>query len=436
MDKESRALRHVFAAEHSAKQPSLIASVQPRALKKIAIVGGGLMGAGIAGACLSAGYRVSVIERNSEAADAAMNRVAGIVAGALRRGKIDQSQHDARLEALSVHASYDGASGADLVIEAVFEDLEVKKQVFASLSDVVSRDTILATNTSYLDPREIFSSTPALERCIGLHFFSPAHIMRLMEIIHLPETARETLASGFDFAKRLGKVGVLSGICTGFIGNRMLAAYRRAAEYMLADGALPQDIDGAMRAFGMAMGPFQAQDMSGLQIAEANRRRQDATRDVAERYVTISDQLCASGRLGQSTGLGWYRYEPGDKTPQTDQYVTEIIQAYSEENGITRRQFLDTEIQDQLLAVLANEGARIVEEGIAEDEGSVDVVKIHGYGFPRWRGGPMHMAAEMGEARIIKALDALEHASPGSWKRAKRFNLEASPRALSGGFEQ
>ena len=422
MDKESRALRHVFAAEHSVKQPSLIASVQPRDLKKIAIMGGGLMGAGIAGACLSAGYRISVIERNSEAATAAMNRVAGIVAGALRRGKIDQSQHDARLESLSVHASYEEASGSDLVIEAVFEDLEVKQQVFASLSDVVSRDTILATNTSYLDPREIFSSTPRLERCIGLHFFSPAHIMRLMEIIHLPETARETLASGFDFAKHLGKVGVLSGICTGFIGNRMLAAYRRAAEYMLADGALPQDIDGAMRAFGMAMGPFQAQDMSGLQIAEANRRRQDATRDVAERYVTISDQLCASGRLGQSTGLGWYRYEPGDKTPQTDQYVTEIIQAYSQENGITRRHFPDTEIQDQLLAVLANEGARIVEEGIAQDEGSVDVVKIHGYGFPRWRGGPMYMAAEMGEARIIKALDALEHASPGSWKRAKKFS--------------
>ncbi len=422
MDKESRALRHVFLAEQAVKQPSLITSVQPRDLKKIAIVGGGLMGAGIAGACLSAGYRISVIERNSEAATAAVNRVTGIVAGALRRGKIDQSQHDARLESLSVHASYEGASGADLVIEAVFEDLEVKQQVFASLSDVVSKDTILATNTSYLDPREIFSSTPRLERCIGLHFFSPAHIMRLMEIIHLPETARETLASGFDFAKRLGKVGVLSGICTGFIGNRMLAAYRRAAEYMLADGALPQDIDEAMRGFGMAMGPFQAQDMSGLQIAEANRRRQDATRDVAERYVSISDQLCASGRLGQSTGLGWYRYEPGNKTPQTDQYVTEIIQAYSEENGITRRHFPDTEIQDHLLAVLANEGARIIEEGIAEDEGSVDVVKIHGYGFPRWRGGPMHMAAEMGEARIIKALDALEHASPASWKRAKKFS--------------
>ena len=418
---ESKALRHAFFSERAVAQPALIKGARPSDLKRIAVVGGGLMGAGIAGACLAAGYRVAVIERNEDAANAARERVATIVAGALKRGQVNQVHHDAQLASLSVHGNYDGAAHADLAIEAVFEDAKVKRDVFVALAAALSNDTVLATNTSYLDPRDIFMGIPSLERCIGLHFFSPAHIMRLMEIVHLPQTTAETVATGFDFAKRLRKVAVLSGICEGFIGNRMLAAYRRAAEYMLADGALPQEVDAAMRAFGMAMGPFQAQDMSGLQIAEANRRRQDATRNPAERYVTISDQLCAKERLGQRSGKGWYSYDAGEKTPNIDPEVTALIEAFSAEQGISRRSFSQSEIQDQLVAVLANEGARIVEEGIAESAGAVDVVKIHGYGFPRWRGGPMQTAAAMGEARVKRALDALDQASPNSWKRATRF---------------
>jgi 3-hydroxyacyl-CoA dehydrogenase len=418
---ESRALRHSFFAERAVAKPGDIEGGTPRDIQRIALVGGGLMGAGIAAACLSAGLTVTIIERDDTAAEAAQERVAGLIAGALKRGKIDQVKHDAQLSAFSAKVGYDAAKDADLAIEAVFEDVEVKKAVFGELASVMAPDAILATNTSYLDPRDIFAGIDNPARCLGLHFFSPAHIMKLLEVVKLPETSKDTLATAFALAKRLRKVAVLSGICDGFIGNRMLAAYRRAAEYMLADGALPAQIDAAMRDFGMAMGPFEAQDMSGLQIAEANRRRQDATRPATERYVTISDQLCATGRLGIRTGKGWYAYEVGSRTPVEDSAVTEIIARYSADNGITRRDYSHAEIQTQLLAVLANEGARIVEEGIAETDAAVDVVKLHGYGFPRWRGGPMHAAETAGEDAIRAALDALDHQSPGSWTRAKRF---------------
>ncbi|MEM8822529.1 MAG: FAD-dependent oxidoreductase [Pseudomonadota bacterium] len=418
---ESVALRHIFFAERAVAKPAALGDARPRPVERVAIVGGGLMGAGIAGACLAAGLDVAIIERDAAAADAAEGRVRALIDGALKRGKIDAAGYAAQCAALTTHDSYGGAAGADLAIEAVFEDVAVKQAAFSELAQVLPQEAILATNTSYLDPRDIFDGIPHPDRCIGLHFFSPAHIMRLLEVIRLPETAPETLATGFALAKRLKKVAVLSGICDGFIGNRMLAAYRRAAEYMLADGALPQEVDQAMRAWGMAMGPFEAQDMAGLQIAEANRRRQDATRDPAERYVPISDRLCAAGRYGQRTGRGWYRYVEGSKTPAPDAEVTAMIEAYSAEAGITRRRFAAEDIQTQLLAILANEGAGIVEEGIAESDAAVDVVKVHGYGFPRWRGGPLHAASRLGDPAIREALDALEAASPGAWHRAQRY---------------
>jgi len=418
---ESRALRHAFFAERAVAQPAEIAGATSKDIANIAIVGGGLMGAGIAVACLSAGYRVSIIERDQNAAKAAQERVHGLIAGALKRGKIDQAKHDAQIAAFTADVGYDVAKDADLAIEAVFEDVDVKKAAFAGLAEVMARDAILATNTSYLDPRDIFAGINNPSRCIGLHFFSPAHIMKLLEVVKLPETSKDTLATGFALGKRLRKVSVMSGICDGFIGNRMLAAYRRAAEYMLADGATPKQIDDAMRAFGMAMGPFEAQDMGGLQIAEANRRRQDATRPATERYVTISDQLCVLGRLGQRAGKGWYVYAKDDRKPKVDPVVTDLITRYSDEAGISRQPFTQDQIQSQLLAVLANEGARIVEEGIADNDAAVDMVKLHGYGFPRWRGGPMFAAQTAGDPAIRTALDALEARSPGSWVRAKRY---------------
>lgn len=418
---ESRALRHAFFAERAASQPAEIAGAAPQDITRIAIVGGGLMGAGISAACLGAGFHVTIIERDEDAATAAQGRVHGIVTGALKRGKVDQAKHDAQLAAFTARVGYERAKTADLAIEAVFEDVAVKKEAFQNLASVMRKDAILATNTSYLDPRDIFEGIENPGRCIGLHFFSPAHIMKLLEVVKLPGTSQETLATAFALGKRLRKVAVLSGICDGFIGNRMLGAYRRAAEYMLADGALPKQIDDAMRAFGMAMGPFETQDMGGLQIAQANRRRQDATRAKAERYVTISDQLCDMDRTGQRVGKGWYIYADGARKPRVDSVVTDLITAYSRDKAIRREAFTPDQIQTQLLAALANEGARIVDEGIAENDAAVDVVKLHGYGFPRWRGGPMFAATTAGDDMIRAALDALDAKSPGSWIRAARY---------------
>ncbi len=418
---ESRALRHAFFAERAVAQPAEIAGATAKDIARVAIVGGGLMGAGIAAAFLAAGYTVATIERDQPSADAAQDRVRGLIAGALKRGKINQAKHDAQVGSFSVGTDFGIARDADLAIEAVFEDVAVKNAAFASLAAVMAEDAILATNTSYLDPRDIFAGIANPSRCVGLHFFSPAHIMKLLEVVKLPATSTDTLATAFSLAKRLRKVGVLSGICDGFIGNRMLAAYRRAAEYMLADGALPRQIDDAMRAYGMAMGPFEAQDMSGLQIAQANRRRQDATRAPNERYVAISDQLCDLGRLGQRAAKGWYAYSPEDRAPQVDPIVTDLIVQYSAQNAIIRQPYTQDQIQTQLLAAMANEGARIVDEGIAENDAAVDIVKLHGYGFPRWRGGPMFAAQTLGDAPIRAALKVLDAQSPGSWTRARRY---------------
>ncbi len=389
---ESRALRYAFFAERTVSKPKLIAGVEPRSLNQIAIVGGGLMGAGIALTCLSGGLSVTLIERDQIAASAARTRVAGLIEGGVKRGKFTPDQQARMLVQLTTTDSYVDASGADLAIEAVFEDLDVKRDVFQKLAAVMTPEAILATNTSYLDPTLIFDGIPNPSRCLGLHFFSPAHVMKLLEIVKTPDTTPEVIATGFALGKRLRKVSVLSGICDGFIGNRMLAAYRREAEYLLADGALPHLVDAAMRRAGLPMGPFELQDLTGLQIAWANRKRQAATRDPNERYERIADTLCEMDRLGQRSGKGWYRYEEGSRSPIRDTDVEELIVAYSDANGLTRREYTAEEISDHLLDVLAREGQRIVDEGIAERAEDVDVVKLFGYGFPRWRGGPMFLA--------------------------------------------
>ncbi|WP_082688710.1 FAD-dependent oxidoreductase [Ruegeria marisrubri] len=412
---ESKALRYAFFAERVVSKPKAIEGVAPRDVEHLAIVGGGLMGAGIAMACLSGGLSVTLIERDPESAAAARDRVAGLIDGGVKRGKISEAKKADMLARLVTTDSYSDAASADLAIEAVFEDLEVKRGVFAQLAQVMSEDAILATNTSYLDPTLIFEGISNPSRCLGLHFFSPAHVMKLLEIVKTPDTSAEVLATGFALGKRLRKVSVLSGICDGFIGNRMLAAYRREAEYLLADGALPHEVDAAMRAQGLPMGPFELQDLTGLQIAWANRKRQAATRPPEERYERIADTLCEMGRLGQRSGEGWYRYAEGARTPQRDEEVERLIERYSAERGITRRSYTPQQIADRLLAVLANEGARIVQEGIAERPEDVDMVQLHGYGFPRWRGGPMHLAEMQGWENIMKTMRLVAEESPNSW---------------------
>ena len=418
---QSVALRHVFFAERSVSKPKVINNAKGRDVKHICVVGGGLMGAGISAACLNAGFTVHLIEADTNSVSGAKERVLKLLQGALEREKISESVFKQQKQAFTVGDNYKAAASADIAIEAVFEDIEVKRQVFKNLAEQVSPNAILATNTSYLNPQEFTDGIKNPDRIVGLHFFSPAHIMKLLEVVRTSYTSAEVLASAFKFAKRIKKVAVLSGVCDGFIGNRMLSAYRRQADYLLADGATPLQIDSAMRAYGMPMGPYELQDLTGLQIAWANRKRQASARASKERYVTIADQLCEMERFGQRTGMGWYKYEQGSRKAQIDEKVLQIIEGYSKLNNITRRSFSDQTIQDSMIAVLANEGMRIVEEGIAENASDIDIVKIHGYGFPRWRGGPMHAAEIMGTDKVKSALDSVSRQSPDSWVIASAY---------------
>ncbi|GLQ35148.1 3-hydroxyacyl-CoA dehydrogenase [Amylibacter marinus] len=408
---ESRALRHVFFAERAVSRPALLQDATPMDIHKVAVVGGGLMGAGIAFACLNAGFSVILLEQTNEATKAGVTRIDKLISGGVERGKVSADRAQKMRDALSASTDYAKAAPADLAIEAVFEDLAVKQAVFHKLAQHMRTDAILATNTSYLDPELIMAGIENPSRCIGLHFFSPAHIMKLLEIVHLPETSATTLATGFDLGKRLRKVAALSGVCDGFIGNRILAAYRREADYLLMDGAKPSEIDVAMRAFGMPMGPYELQDLTGLQIAWANRKRQAPNRPPSERYVSIGDKLCEAGRTGQRAGAGWYRYEDGARTPIPDPYVEDLLTS----QGAGTARFSAEDIVNRILAAIINEGARIVEEGIAERPLDVDMVMIHGYGFPRWRGGPMAYAREKGIDQIREHMADVAAQSPNSW---------------------
>ncbi len=418
---QSVALRHVFFAERAVSKPDAIKDVAANQVEYVTVVGGGLMGAGISAACLNAGFKVHLLEVDNQSANDAKERVSDLLAGALKRGKITQRVFEKQIKSFSCGSDYHAANNTDIAIEAVFEDLAVKKQVFKKLAEHISADAVLATNTSYLDPELIAEGISYPERIVGLHFFSPAHIMKLLEIVRTRTTSAEVLATSFEFAKRLRKVGVLSGVCDGFIGNRILAAYRRQGDYLLADGATPAQVDAAMRAYGMPMGPYELQDLTGLQIGWANRKRQQPDRSPDERYVSIADTLCEQERFGQRAGRGWYRYQANDRTPIVDDEVTQVIKDYSTRQGIVRRSYTEQEIQNSMIAVMANEGMRILDEGIAERASDIDMVKIHGYGFPRWRGGPMHAAQVQGHGTVIKWLNEVDRQSPNSWVIASCF---------------
>ncbi len=418
---QSVALRHAFFAERAVSKPKILTGSNARDFSHITIVGGGLMGTGIAAACLNAGLQVHILEVDDAAASAAQQRTGKLLEGALQRGKISQQQFDEQGAGLTSGTDYRAAAKTDIAIEAVVEDLQVKRKVFQSLAQHMSSEAIIATNTSYINPLEISEGVSNPSRIVGLHFFSPAHIMKLLEIINTPDTSGEVLATAFAFAKKLRKIGALSGICDGFIGNRMLAAYRRQSDYLLADGATPQQIDSAIRDFGLPMGPYELQDLTGLQIGWANRKRLAPTRDPAQRYIPIADKLCEQGRFGQRSGSGWYRYESGSRTPIADPAVDEIITQWADRQGTQRREFSAQQIQQSLLAVLANEGACILQEGIAERALDIDMVKIHGYGYPRWRGGPMHTAEQLGVDVIKATLAEVTAQSPDSWTIAEIY---------------
>ncbi|UVC07971.1 enoyl-CoA hydratase/isomerase family protein [Rhizobium sp. TH2] len=386
---QAAALRHVFFAEREAAKVAGLESVSPRAVKAIGIVGAGLMGSGIAVAALDAGYRVIGIEQDDEAVRRGRERIAGMLGRNVKSGRLDEAGLADRLSRLTVEGTLGALGDADLVIEAVFDDLDVKMELFRKLDGVVRPDAILATNTSYLDPDEIAAATDSPERVLGLHFFSPANIMRLVEVVRCARTEPDVLATGFAVAKKMRKLPILSGVTEGFIGNRIFSAYRREAEFLVEDGAEPQDIDAAMEDFGFAMGPFSVFDLAGLEIAWARRKRQAATRDPSERYVDIADRLCEVGRFGQKSGKGWYSYADGKKSVDRD--VTAIIAASRAAKSITPRHFDKAEIISRLLVAMSAEGERLLDERIAARPGDIDLVLINGYGFPAHKGGPMFM---------------------------------------------
>jgi 3-hydroxyacyl-CoA dehydrogenase len=389
---QAAALRHVFFAERAAAKVPGLEGVAPRKVGTIGVVGLGLMGSGIATCALDAGFMVIGVEQGEDAAAKGRARVEGLLDRALQSGRIDDAGKADRLDRLTTSAALQDLGVADLVIEAVFDDAAVKTGLFVRLDGIVQPDAILATNTSYLDPDAIAAATSRPERVLGLHFFSPANVMRLLEVVRCAGTAPDVLATGLAVAKKLRKLPIVCGVTEGFIGNRIFSAYRREAEFLLEDGALPQQIDAAMEAYGFAMGPFAVFDLAGLEIAWARRKRQAATRDPKARYVDIADHLCEAGRFGQKAGRGWYRYADGKRTVDPD--VTALIEQRRAAKGLVARAVSDDEIRERLLAAMAAEGAALLAEGIAARTSDVDLVMINGYGFPAHKGGPMFAAEQ------------------------------------------
>lgn len=394
MSPQARALRHIFKAEREAAKVPDLEDARPLPVQTVGVVGAGLMGAGIAVAFLDAGFTVRAVEHSPEAAEAGQRRIEDIYARLLKSVRIDEAARADRLSRLSLSVSLQDLADRDLVIEAVFDDLDIKTRLLADLSAVARPDAILATNTSYLNPDTLAGSVAHPSRFIGLHFFSPANLMRLVEVVRTATTSPDVLATGLAVVKRLGKLGVVTGVCEGFIGNRLFTAYRRACDFMLEEGALPHEVDAAMEAFGFPMGPYAVNDMAGLDISWARRKRQAATRDPSERYVVIADRLCEAGRLGRKTGAGYYRYVDGRR--EIDPEVAAIVQAASAEKSLTRRTIDAEEITARVSAALIGEGQALLSEGVALRASDIDLVLINGYGYPAWRGGPMFEAFEAG----------------------------------------
>ncbi|HTH59065.1 MAG TPA: 3-hydroxyacyl-CoA dehydrogenase NAD-binding domain-containing protein [Paraburkholderia sp.] len=409
-------LVHAFFAEREVQKAPEAKAAQAREIRSVGVVGGGTMGAGIAVAVLDAGLPVTMIERDDEALARGRANVEKVYDGLIAKGRLAADAKANTLARFHGSTSYDALARADLVIEAVFEDMSVKAAVFAELNRVCQRGAILATNTSYLDIDAIAAGTPRAEDVIGLHFFSPANIMKLLEVVVPSRVSAEVVATAFDFAKKLRKVPVRAGVCDGFIGNRLLAVYRTAADYLMEDGASPYQIDEAVRDFGFPMGPYQVSDLAGGDIGWAARKRRAATRDPNARYVQIADRLCERGWFGQKTGRGFYLYPNGARTGTPDPEVEAIIAAERERAGVTPRTFTHDEIIRRYLAAMINEGANVVHGRIALRPLDVDVTLLYGYGFPRYRGGPMHYADSVGVANVLADIRAFANEDPLFWR--------------------
>jgi 3-hydroxyacyl-CoA dehydrogenase len=417
IDSPQRAgLIHAFFAEREVVKAPETLTAQPRPLASAGVIGGGTMGAGIAVAMLDAGMTVTMVERDEDSLARGRANVENVYDSLVAKGRLSAEAKAAVMARFTGATAYDALSQVDIVVEAVFEDMAVKQAVFAELDRVCKPGAVLATNTSYLDIDAIAASISRPQDVLGLHFFSPAHIMKLLEIVVPAKVSADVVATGFALAKKLRKVAVRAGVCDGFIGNRILAVYRQAADHMMEDGASPYQIDEALREFGYPMGPYQVADLAGGDIGWATRKRRAATRDPRARYVQVADRICERGWFGQKTGRGWYVYAKGTRSGTPDPEVLAIVEAERQRAGITPRAFSNDEIVRRYLAAMINEGANVVHEGIALRPLDVDVTFIAGYGFPRHRGGPMRYADTVGLPRVLADIREFAQEDPLFWQ--------------------
>lgn len=405
---ESRALRHLFMAERAAsKIPDVPDDTKQREIKSVAVIGAGTMGGGISMNFLNAGIPVKILEMKQEALDKGIATIRKNYEAQVKKGKLKQDKYEQRMALLSTTLSYDDLKAADLVIEAVFEELGVKEKVFKELDRVMKPGAILASNTSTLDVDKIAAFTKRPQDVVGMHFFSPANVMKLLEVVRGKETAKDVLATVMSIGKKIKKTAVVSGVCDGFIGNRMIEQYSRQAGFLLDEGATPQQVDKAIEKFGFAMGPFRMGDLAGNDIGWAIRKRR-ATERADMKYSRTADKLCELGRFGQKTGAGWYDYQAGKRDAIPSELVNKMIEDHRKELGITPRKISDEEIVQRLVFALVNEGARILEDKIASRAGDIDMVYLTGYGFPMHRGGPMLYADQVGLFNVIQAMQRFQ----------------------------
>jgi 3-hydroxyacyl-CoA dehydrogenase len=418
---ESRALRHAFFGERAAsKIPDVPSNTPVRKIERVGVIGAGTMGGGIAMNFINAGLPVTLLETKQEALDRGLATIRKNYESAVKKGRLTAEKLEERLALITPTLAYDDLRDADLIVEAVFEELGVKEQVFSKLDQVAKKGAILASNTSTLDVDKIAAFTERPEDVVGMHFFSPANVMKLLEVVRGAKTSKDVLATVMQLAKKIKKTAVVSGVCDGFIGNRMIEQYLRQALFMLEEGALPAQVDRAIEKFGFAMGPFRMSDLAGNDIGWAIRKRRYQEKPDLK-YSKIADRLCETGRFGQKTGAGWYDYKAGDRTAHPSKIVDEMIVAYSKELGVERRKISDDEIVERLVLALVNEGALILEEGIASKASDIDMVYLTGYGFPLHRGGPMLYADTIGLYNVERAMRKYAAQPNGdAWKPAAR----------------
>jgi 3-hydroxyacyl-CoA dehydrogenase len=413
---QSKALIHAFFSEREAgKVPGVDDNTATRPIKKVAVIGAGTMGGGIAMSCVNVGIPVVQLEMSQEAMERGRKIMAGNWKSQVERGRLKQEEMDKRLGLITPAFDYNDIADCDLVIEAVFEEMDIKKEVFRKLDAVMKPGAILASNTSTLDVNEIAAVTKRPQDVIGLHFFSPANIMRLLEIVRGDKTGADVLATSMKFGRTIQKMPVVVGVCDGFVGNRMLARYGAQGQRLIEEGAMPWDVDRALESWGLAMGPFRMGDLAGLDVGWRIRKRR-AAEGVKELGASIADAICEKGRFGQKTGKGWYKYEGRNAIP--DPEVEQIINETREKHQMRPRKISDEEIVKRCIYALVNEGARILEEGKAYRASDIDVIYLNGYGMPAWRGGPMHYANEIGLDKVLSDIKEFAKADPKAWRPA------------------